>query len=72
MRQGGMGVILTMKEVNRLRVLQVYMAGKVGIEEASRILKRRARSACRMVANLRKNGPQGLFRIHTSGAKQAS
>jgi hypothetical protein len=34
-------VLLTMNEVNRLKVVQGYMSGKNGIEEASRILKRR-------------------------------
>jgi len=33
-----------MKEVNRLRVLQGYMDGKILIEEATRILKRILRS----------------------------
>ena len=42
-------MLLRMKEVNRLRVLQGYMDGKIEIEEASRILKRRARSVYRMV-----------------------
>ena len=54
-------MLLTMKEVNRLRVFEGYMDGKVGIEEASRILKRRARSVYRMVAKLRKNGPEGVL-----------
>jgi hypothetical protein len=31
---------LTMKEVNKLRVVQGYMDGKIEMEEASRILKR--------------------------------
>ena len=54
-------MLLSMKEVNRLRVLQGYMDGKIGMEEASRILKRRPRSVYRMVAKLRKNGPQGVL-----------
>jgi transposase len=54
-------VLLTMKEVNRLKVLQGYMDGKIGIEEASRILKRRPRSVYRMVAKLRRNGPEGVL-----------
>lgn len=44
---------LTMKEVNRLRVLHGYMDEKILIEEAARILKRRLRSVCRMVAKVR-------------------
>ena len=35
-------MLLTMKEANRLRVLQGYMDGKIEIEGASRILNRRA------------------------------
>jgi hypothetical protein len=31
-------MLLTMKEVNRLRVPQGYMDGKIEIEEAARIL----------------------------------
>jgi hypothetical protein len=31
-------MLLTMKEVNRLSVLQEYMDGKIEIEEAARIL----------------------------------
>jgi len=54
-------VLLTMKEVNRLRVLQGYMDGKISMEEASRILKRRPRSVYRMIAKLRRNGPEGVL-----------
>jgi len=54
-------VLLTMKEVNRLRVLQGYMDGKILIEEAGRILKRRVRSVYRMVAKVRGKGPEGVL-----------
>ena len=54
-------MVLTMKEVNRLKVLQGYMEGKIGIEEASRILKRRPRSVYGVVAKLRRNGPEGVL-----------
>jgi transposase len=54
-------VLLRMKEVNRLKVLQGYMDGKIGIEEASRILKRRPRSVYRMVSKLRRKGPEGVL-----------
>jgi hypothetical protein len=37
-------VLLKMKEVNKLRVVQGYMDGKILIEEAARILKRSLRS----------------------------
>jgi transposase len=54
-------VLLTMKGVNRLRVLQGYMDGKVLIEEAARILKRSLRSVYRMLAKVREKGPEGVL-----------
>jgi len=54
-------VLLTMKEVNRLRVLQGYMDGKMFIEEAARILKRSLRSVYRMLAKVREKGPEGVL-----------
>jgi len=54
-------VLLTMKEVNRLRVQQGYMDGKIFIEEAARILKRSLRSVYRMLAKVRKRGPEGVL-----------
>jgi transposase len=54
-------VLLTMKEMNRLRVLQGYMDGKVVIEEAARILKRSLRSVYRMLAKVREKGPEGVL-----------
>ena len=54
-------MLLTMKEGNRLRVLQGYMDGKIEIEEAARILKRRPRSVYRMVARVRAKGPEGVL-----------
>jgi transposase len=54
-------VLLTMKEVNRLRVVQGYMDGKILIEEASKILKRSFRSVYRIVAKVREKGPEGVL-----------
>jgi hypothetical protein len=54
-------VLLTMKEVNRLRVLQGYRDGKMFIEETARILKRSLRSVYRMLAKVRKRGPEGVL-----------
>ena len=54
-------MLLKMKEVNRLRVLQGYMDGKIEIEEAARILKRRPRAVYRMVAKIRAKGPEGVL-----------
>ena len=54
-------MLLTMKEVNRLRVLQGYMDGKMLIEEAARILKRSLRSVYRVLAKVREKGPEGVL-----------
>jgi transposase len=54
-------VLLKMKEVNRLRVVQGYMEGKILIEEAARILKRSLRSVYRMLAKVREKGPEGVL-----------
>ena len=54
-------MLLTMKEVNKLRVVQGYMDGKIEMEEASRILKRHPRSMYRMVAKVRAKGPEGVL-----------
>ena len=54
-------MLLTMKEVNRLRVLQGYMDGKMFIEETARILKRSLRSVYRMLAKVREKGPEGVL-----------
>src|SRR5512139_2769595 len=50
-----------MKEVNRLRVLQGYMDGKILMEEAARILERHPRSVYRMVRKVREKGPEGVL-----------
>jgi transposase len=50
-----------MKEVNRLRVVQGYMDGKMLIEEAARILKCSLRSVYRMLAKVREKGPEGVL-----------
>lgn len=54
-------MLLTMREINRLRVLQGYMDGKMVIEEAARILKRSLRSVYRMLAKVREKGPEGVL-----------
>lgn len=54
-------MLLTMKEVNRLRVLQGYMDGKMLIGEAARILECSLRSVYRMLAKLREKGPEGVL-----------
>jgi transposase len=54
-------VLLTMREINRLRVLQGYMDGKILLEEAARILKRSVRSVYRLLAKVREKGPEGVL-----------
>ena len=54
-------MLLRMKEVNRLKVLQGYMDGKIEIEEAARILKRHPRSVYRMLRKVREKGPEGVL-----------
>jgi transposase len=50
-----------MKEVNRLRIVEAYMDGKMLLEEAARILKRSLRSVYRMLAKVREKGPEGVL-----------
>ena len=54
-------MLLTMKEVNRLRVLEGYLGGKILVEEAARILKRHPRSVYRMLRKVREKGPEGVL-----------
>jgi transposase len=53
-------VLRTIKEVNRLKVLQRYMDGTIDIEQAANLLKRRPRSVYRMVKKVREKGPEGV------------
>lgn len=52
---------LTMKEVNRLKVIQGCMDDRIRVEEASQILKRTPRSVYRMLAKVREKGPEGIL-----------
>lgn len=54
-------MLLTMKEVNRLKVVQEYMDGTVSIEQVAAVLKRRPRSVYRLVAKVRAKGPGGIL-----------
>ena len=54
-------MLLKMKEVNRLRVMQGYMDGKILMEEAARILKWSVRSLYRMVGKVRERGLEGVL-----------
>ncbi len=63
-------MLLTMKEINRLRVLQGDMDGKILIREAARILERSLRSVYRMLAMVREKatkvskGERDFLRVH--------
>jgi hypothetical protein len=59
-----------MKEVNRLRVLQGCIDGKILMEEAARILKWSVRSLYRMVGEVREKGPKGVLHKTTLIRKQ--
>ena len=54
-------MLLTMNEVNRLKVVQEYMDGTVTIEQVAAVLKRRPRSVYRLVAKVRAKGPGGIL-----------
>jgi transposase len=54
-------VLLTMQEENRLKVVQEYMDGKLTVDQAAAVLKRRPRSVYRLVAKVRAKGPAGIF-----------
>jgi len=54
-------VLLRMKEVNRLKVIEGCMDGRIKVEEAGRILGRTSRSVYRMIAKVREKGPGGIL-----------
>lgn len=54
-------MLLTMQEVNRLKVVQEYMDGTLTMDQAVMVLKRRPRSVYRMVAKVRAKGPGGIL-----------
>lgn len=54
-------MLLRMKEVNRLKVIEGCMDGRIKVEEAGRILGRTPRSVYRMIAKVRKKGPGGIL-----------
>lgn len=54
-------MLLRMKEVNKLKVLEGCMDGRIGIEEAARILERTPRSVYRMISKVREKGPGGVL-----------
>jgi transposase len=54
-------VLLRMKEVNKLKVIEGCLDGRIRIEEAARILERTPRSVYRMIARVREKGPGGVL-----------
>lgn len=62
-------MILTMKDKQRANVMAGVMDGKLGVEEAGRILKRSARQVYRMLRRMREDGIEGL--IHKNSGKQS-
>jgi transposase len=50
-----------MKEVNRLKVVEGCMDGRIRVEQAGRILGRTPRSVYRMIAKVREKGPEGIL-----------
>lgn len=52
---------LSMREVNKLKVVQEYMDGVVTVEQVAAVLKRRPRSVYRLVAKVRTRGPEGVL-----------
>lgn len=53
-------MLLTMKEKNRIEVIQGVMDGRMGVEDARRVLNRSVRQMYRMVKKLRERGLEGL------------
>lgn len=54
-------MILTMKEQNKIEVIQAVMDGKIGVEEGSRVLERSVRQVFRLLKRLRDKGLKGLI-----------
>lgn len=53
-------MLLTMREKNRIEVVQAVMDGRLKVEEGGRVLKRSVRQVFRMLKNLREKGLEGL------------
>jgi transposase len=55
------GLTLTMKEKNRVEIVQAFAAGKIGAQDACRLLERSVRSVYRMKSRLFDKGIEGLI-----------
>ena len=62
-------MLLTMKEKNKIEVMQWVMDGRLEVEEAGRVLKRSVRQVYRMLQRLREEGLEGL--IHKNKGKSS-
>lgn len=62
-------MLLTMREKNRIEVIQGVMGGRIGVDDAGRVLKRSVRQIYRMLGKLRDVGLEGL--IHGNKGKKS-
>lgn len=60
-------VLLTMKDENKVKVIEAVRDGRIGVEEAGRLLGRCVRQVFRMLNRLREKGVSGL--IHGNRGK---
>jgi len=61
-------VLLTMKEKQKIEVLQRVMDGKLKIREASHVLNRSERQVYRLLSSIRSQGIEGV--IHKNRGNQ--
>jgi transposase len=61
LERGGERMLLTMKEKNKIEVIQAVMDGRVGVSEAGRVLRKTERTIYRMLKRLREEGLEGLI-----------
>lgn len=62
-------MILTMKEKNRIEVIQGIMDGRIRVEEGAQVLHRSGRQVFRLLKRLREKGLEGL--IHGNKGKKS-
>ena len=68
--KGGERMLLTMREKNKIEVIQRVMDGRMLIDEAGRVLNRSVRQVYRMLKRLREKGLEGL--IHGNKGRKSS
>ena len=62
-------MLLTMKEKNRIEVVQAVLDGRMRVDEAGRVLNRSVRQMFRMMKGLREKGLEGL--VHGNKGKRS-